>query len=101
MIIISQPAQDDLNDIWWNIAQDSPVAANNVINIITDTFLSLSQTPSIGRIRPEICSDLTCFTAFQSGWRSRFLIFYRVTKKGLEIARVLESHQDISPDFFQ
>lgn len=98
---ISLPAQSDLDDVWLSIAQDNLIAADDVIDYIGETFLALLETPMIGRVRPELWPDAMCFTVFKSSWRSRYLIFYRIAGDGIEIARVLEGHRDISPEFFE
>ena len=38
-------AATDLEDIWWYIAQDSPEAADRLLDRIQEKLLSLSQFP--------------------------------------------------------
>ena len=71
-----------------------------MIDHLEGVFRTLAANPGMGHVRGDLWPDAMCFVAFKSSWRSRFLVFYRTVEGGIEIARVLEGHQDISRDWF-
>ena len=101
MYIISDEAQDDLDKIWLHIALDDPQAADGVIDFLEESFRMLANSTQMGRIREELWPKALCFNTGKGRWRSQFLIFYRIVGENIEIARVCEGHQDISPDHFR
>jgi len=100
MFTISNEAKADLDEIWLYIAQDDPEAADGVIDHLESQFHTLAQSPKMGRIRDDLWPNALCFNTGKGSWRSRFLIFYRITSEGIEIARIRGGHQDINPDHF-
>ena len=57
--LIKRPeAENDLEEIWWFIAQDSPDNADRFIDRIQETFLALSDFPKLGVNREKLKTDL-------------------------------------------
>lgn len=98
---ISPQARNDLDNIWLHIARDDPQAADRVIDYLEERFCIIAAAPNIGRVREEFWPDAHCHNTGKGDWRSHFLIFYRIGKAGIEIARVVEGHRDIIPDMFK
>ena len=93
--ILSRGAEQDLEDIWEYIAQDSIDAADRWIAKLFASFATLARTPGIGHKQPE----LTDFPVFF--WPvGAYLILYRVRKKRVEIVAVTQGARDI-PSFLQ
>ena len=92
-------ADQDLFDIWEFIADDDSEAADRVLDLIGNQFLILASNPGLGRPRKDIVANVLCFPLVKSAWRSSFLIFYRLSKEGIEIARVFEGHRDIKAEY--
>jgi toxin ParE1/3/4 len=90
---LSLQAHTDLQDIWLFIAQDNDVAADRFIDRILQTCQRLARTPRIGRPREELAIGLRSH-AFE-----KYLIFYRIAKSGIEVARVLSGYRDIDSLF--
>lgn len=101
MLTFSKEAIADLDQLWLYIAEQDPQAADAVIDYLQDRLLSLARMPTMGRVRPDLWADTHCFSIGKNPWRSGFLVFYRIGKNGIEIARILEGHRDISPEFFE
>lgn len=82
-------AENDLDEIWWYIAQDSPDHADRFLDRLQERLLALADFPKMGRSR----SDL------QAGLRSQpvgnYLIFYFPLVDGIEIVRVLHGSRDV------
>ena len=88
-LVIADQAQEDLLDIWLYIANDSPLAANNVLDLLHEKCLALCATPELGRARDELLPGLRCLPV------KRYIIFYRITSRALEIVRILSGYRDI------
>ena len=99
-LVVSREALADLEEIWLYIGADNPEAADGVIDLLKESFNKLLDNPQIGRVREDLWPKALCYVVFKSSWRSRYLIFYRVNRRKVEIARVLEGHRDITPEFF-
>lgn len=97
---ITEPAKADLMGIWQEIARDNRQAADGVLQHIDKQFDILVRSPNIGRIRPEFTPLIPVFPCFKAGWRSRFMIFYRVNGNAVQIIRVIEAHREIFPELF-
>jgi len=92
-LIIAEQAIDDLMDIWLYIATDSIRNADRFIDLLHEKCSELCETPDIGRKRPELLPDIRCLPV------RRYLVFYRVTEKAVEIARVISGYRDIASLF--
>lgn len=97
---LTLPAENDLTNIWLYIAQDNPVAADRVLDFLDNQCKRLSQSPELGRLRPDFAAHMRVFIASQSAWRSRYLICYRIKDERIEVIRILEGHQNIDEGFF-
>ncbi|WP_309744285.1 type II toxin-antitoxin system RelE/ParE family toxin [Chamaesiphon sp. OTE_20_metabat_361] len=87
--LIKRPeAATDLEDIWWYIAQDSPEAADRLLDRIQEKLLSLSQFPQMGASRDELMPRLRSFSV------SNYLIFYFPLEDGIDVIRVLHGARD-------
>ncbi len=53
-------AENDLEEIWWFIAQDSPDSADKFLDRIQDTCLALADFPKMGVSREELKTALRC-----------------------------------------
>ena len=90
---LDEQAEQDLDEIWLTIAEDSPNAADRMIDRLTDSFVLLAGQPLIGRERPELALNLRSFPV------SSYVIFYRPITNGVGIARVLHGSRDIDALF--
>ena len=88
-------AERDLLTIWLSIAQDSPRAADGVLDILDEKFRLLAGQPALGPSREDLADGLRMFPT------GRYLIFYRPADPddGIDIIRVLHSARDIPAHF--
>ena len=82
-------AENDLEEIWWFIAQDSPDNADRFLDRIQETCLALSDFPKLGVSREELKTDLRSHPV------GNYLIFYFPLEDGIDIIRVLHGSRDI------
>ena len=87
---ISQPAKDDLVEIWEFIAEHDELAADRYVDHLGLRAHEPIRYPLLGRIRREI----------RPGIRSllfrNHLIFYRVKKSSIEVLRILHGNRDLA-----
>ena len=92
-LILADQAKDDLIEIWLYIATDSPVTADKFIDYLYEQCELLLATPKMGRKRDELARNVRCFPV------KRYLVFYRITKDNIEIARILSGYRDVGTLF--
>ena len=81
-------ARRDLEEIGNYISRDSPAAARRWIERLRDRARKAAQTPSAGRVVPEIGRE-NVREVFLRGYR----IVYCVGRGGIEILTVFEGHR--------
>lgn len=92
-VIRTPRAELDLLEIWLHIAEDSPSAADRLLESIDQTCHTLAQYPLMGRSRPELAPELRSFPA------GNYIIFYRPIENGIEVVRVVIGTRDINAFF--
>src|SRR5947207_11396409 len=90
---LSTQALADLEEIWLYIAQDSAAAADHFIERILQTCQKLARMPRVGRSREDLAPDLRSLPF------EKYIIFYRIAKSRIEIARVLSGYRDFDAAF--
>ena len=88
-IRVAAEAEADLDEIWLYIAQDSAEAADRFIDHLTSRFSVLASFRRIGRKREEIMPGVRSLAI------GKYVIFYRLIERGVEIIRVLHGARDI------
>ncbi len=84
----SAQAELDLIEIWLYIANDSPTPADKLLDQINSICKMLARSPYLGRSREELVPRLRSFPV------GDYLIFYRPTKTGIVVVRVLSGYRD-------
>ncbi|MBW2708725.1 MAG: type II toxin-antitoxin system RelE/ParE family toxin [Deltaproteobacteria bacterium] len=92
-LVIAEQAVEDLMDIWLYVASDSVRNADLFIDLLHEKCLALCDAPKIGRKRPELLPEIRCLPV------KRYLIFYRITEKAIEVARIVSGYRDIASLF--
>jgi toxin ParE1/3/4 len=77
-------AEEDLIALWLYIAQDSPGAADRLLEEIEAKCILLADYPQLGLARPDIAEDCRYLPV------GRYLILYRIISDGIEVVRVVE-----------
>jgi len=88
-LIISDQAVVDLEQIWQHIGIDSPAAADMQIQAIYETCLLIKENPETGKTRDGI----RCLPV------KKYLIFYRIKNKAIQIVRILSGYRDLDSIF--
>ena len=89
----SPQAENDLDEIWWYIAQDNPDNADKLLDEIEETSRKLVRFTDMGRNRDELYPGLKSFPV------GKYLIFYLPSSGGIDIVRVLHGMMDIDAFF--
>ncbi|MDX2072888.1 MAG: type II toxin-antitoxin system RelE/ParE family toxin [Alphaproteobacteria bacterium] len=90
--IISEQAQQDMEDIWWYIAQDNPVAADKTSDAIYEAYSLLAEHPYMGHVRKDITRSSLRFWAVYD-----YLIIYDPRSEPLRVVHVLSGSRDLEP----
>jgi toxin ParE1/3/4 len=90
---LSPEALDDMTEIAAYIAANNPDAALAQILRFESLFNLLVLQPKAGRLHNELSPSLRGLV------EGRYIIFYRETATGVEIARVLHGARDIAREF--
>ena len=92
--ILKRPlAENDLEEIWWYLAQDDPDAANRFLDKIEERCRALAQFPNMGVSRDELHPGLRSLPV------GKYLIFYTLIPDGIEVVRLLHGMMDIDAFF--
>ena len=88
--IVSQSAENDIDEILDYIAADNLSAALDMEDNLYDAFQKLAESPGLGRKRPEWTKKPYHFWLV----RSRYYVIYKVDKP-LQIVRIVNAVRDI------
>ena len=76
-------AEQDLEDIWFFVAQDNPDAADRLLDKIEESIGLIAENPYLGPARPDIAPELRYHPV------GHYLLLYRILKNGIELVRVV------------
>jgi toxin ParE1/3/4 len=79
---ILRSAVKDLDEIWLYIARDSVDAAEKMIQRIEEASEKLASMPGMGQKRDDLQPGIRSYPV------SRYLIFYRAIRGGIEVLHV-------------
>lgn len=88
-LTVSPEAEQDLLEIWFYIAEDSPVNADRFLDKIHVTAQRLSEFNQMGVARDELVNGVFSFPL------DRYVLYYNETGTGIELVRVLHSSRDV------
>ena len=92
-LLVTRAAEADLDDIWMYLNERGELAADRVIDEISQKFDALCEYPFVGRTRIDVGD------AYRSLPVGAYVIFYTVTDTTLEISRVLHGACDMMANF--
>ena len=91
LIVLSEDAARDLDDVWDYLAREESVnAADTVLREIAKTYKLLGAWPLLGRKRDKLSPGVRSLPA------NPYIIFYQITEDTARIVRIL--HQSRDPD---
>ena len=90
---LDRDAGTDLVSIHAYIARDNATAADRLINELKQKFRLLASEPLLGQQRSDLAPNLRAFCV------GNYIIFYRPTKQGIEVARVIHAARDVGAQF--
>jgi toxin ParE1/3/4 len=86
-------ADQDLEELWFFIAQDDPAAADRWLDTLEEKIGLLADNPLMGPARPDIARELRYHPVGNQ------LLLYRVIQGGIEIVRVVHGARDLLDRF--
>jgi toxin ParE1/3/4 len=91
--VVDARAQQDLQEIYEYIARDSPRAAARMMRRFREMFAVLGRNPTMGELRLDLPEKLRCFSV------ASYVILFRPSEIGVEIARVIHGARDFDQIF--
>jgi toxin ParE1/3/4 len=91
----TQQAEDDLDDLLTQLGRQSRLAAARVRTAIDRAAALLARSPRLGRQRTDLRSDLRSYPVAH-----KYIIYYRITDEGIELARVFHGARQVDPSMF-
>jgi toxin ParE1/3/4 len=82
-------AQQDLEDIWYFIAQDDPAAADRMLTMLAEKLQLLADNPLLGPARSDIAAELRYHPV------GSHLVLYRVISGGIEAVRIVHGARNL------
>lgn len=92
-LLISEPALQDLSELYSYVATDNPNAADELVDKIYELCERLTTMPKLGKTREELAIGLRSFPA------KNYNIYYRISTESIEVVRILHNRRDISSQF--
>lgn len=86
-LILSSPAESDLQAAWSHVARHNLNAADRIIDRFGDVFRQLEAFPMLGEIQPHPVNELRRITA------APYVIVYQVTAIDIIIVRIFHASQ--------
>ncbi|MGQ0484881.1 MAG: type II toxin-antitoxin system RelE/ParE family toxin [Hyphomicrobiales bacterium] len=86
---LSARAEQDLIDIWFSIAEDSPVIADRFIDKLLERVDGLADFPDRGVLRKEISAGLRMLI------EGNYLILYCVNDNVVDVMRIVHGARHI------
>jgi toxin ParE1/3/4 len=85
-------SDEDLIAIWMHIAEDTPGAADRVLDAIAQRWEQLARHPQSGMARDDIAPGLRHLITGQ------YMMLYRIQDEGIEILRVIHGRRKTDRD---
>ena len=89
-VVVTEPAEIDLADIWQWIAEDHPLNAERYVAFLESKCQSLAKFPRVGRPREDLGPECRGLNV------DAFIIVYRIRNKTVQVLRVLDGRQDLT-----
>ncbi|MCX7045710.1 MAG: type II toxin-antitoxin system RelE/ParE family toxin [Candidatus Sumerlaeota bacterium] len=93
-LLLTPAAIRDVENIHDYIAADKPQAAIRFIRTLEEKCELLAESPGLGKRRDELARGLRSHAV------GNYVIFYRPSKSGIEVIRILHGGRDI-PSIFE
>ncbi len=93
--VLGRDAEQDLNDTWDYIAEDSVEAADRLIARLFDAFEALARNPGMGHQREDLTNFPVLFWPV-----GNYLVIYRAEKSPIQIVAIVHGKRDI-PTFLR
>jgi toxin ParE1/3/4 len=92
-IVRTSRAEQDLVDIWFQVAKHDEHAADKVIDSISRRCDALLRFPRGGEACPQFGPEMRWFPA------GNFVIFYRPDADGIQVVPVIDGRRDLDNAF--
>jgi toxin ParE1/3/4 len=81
-VVLTELAENDVDDIWLGVAQDNPGAADRLVNGLHGAIHRLAMFPGMGRAADHLRAGARAFV------HGNYLIVYRSMDYGIAVLRI-------------
>lgn len=92
-VLCTSEAEESRVDIWLHIAQESPQAADRLIERIDEKCRLYATQPQMGDPRPDLGDNIRCFPV------GNYVVIYRPLEDGILVLLVIHGAMDIPEAF--
>lgn len=88
---LTQPAEEDVLDIWLHIAKDNLAAADRFVDHLTEAYHLLANNPEMGETMDRYRIGLRAWSF------GNYVVYYHEVAEGIEVYRILHGARDQGP----
>ncbi|HPM80454.1 MAG TPA: type II toxin-antitoxin system RelE/ParE family toxin [Candidatus Anammoximicrobium sp.] len=92
-LLLTSEAEESRIQIWLHVAQDSPDAADRLLERIDEKCRLYATQPEMGSPRPDLGRQVRCFSV------GNYVVIYRPLEDGILILLVIHGARDIPTVF--
>jgi toxin ParE1/3/4 len=92
-VLLTADAEESRIEIWRYVAQDSPDAADRLLERIDEKCRLYATQPRMGSPRPDLGQDVRCFPV------GKYVVIYRLIADGIVVLLVVHGARDIPAVF--
>ena len=92
-VLLTTAAEESRIDIWRHVAEDSPDAADRLLERIDEKCRLYATQPKMGSPRPDLGREVRCFLV------GNYVVIYRPIEDGIVVLLVIHGARDISAIF--
>lgn len=92
-VVFTPLAEEDLNEIWFEIALDNIRAADETVDQIRNRTTQLSLFPESGRLRLDIANDVRSLVV------GNYIVLHRIGDEVVDVVRIVHGARDLTTLF--
>lgn len=92
-VVLTAEAEESRIGIWLHIAEESPDAADRLLERLDEKCRLCATQPELGIPRPDLGRNVRCFSV------GDYVVIYRPTEEGIVVLLVIHGARDIPTIF--
>ena len=92
-VLLTNAAEESRIEIWRQVAEDSPDAADRLVERIDEKCRLYATQPEMGTLRPDLGRQVRCFSV------GSYVVIYHPVEDGIVVLLVIHGARDIPAIF--